>query len=156
MAEDRSTDLRARALEVVEAEKYLVLGTVSPAGEPWTCPVWFAHDGLDRFYWLSRPHRAHSVNLEQQSRVSFVVFDSSQPTGVGLAVYAAADARVVPDDDLDRALAIVSPRSTAHGGKPWDRARIEPIPLELYEAVPVELWLNPGEGSDERLRVPDA
>lgn len=156
MTTDQPIDLRARALEVVEAEKYLVLGTVSPAGEPWTCPVWFAHEGLDRFLWLSRPYREHSVNLAAQSRVSFVVFDSRQPTGVGLAVYASADARVVPDDDLDRALAIVSPRSVAHGGKPWDRERIEPIPLELYEAVPVELWLNPGEGTDIRERVPDA
>ena len=156
MADEQPIDLRARALEVVEAEMYLVLGTVSPAGESWTCPVWFAHDGLDRFFWLSRPYRAHSVNLTARSRVSFVIFNSRQPTGVGLAVYASADARVVPDDELDNALSIVSPRSVAHGGRAWDRERLEPLPLELYEADPVELWLNPGEGTDIRERVPSA
>src|SRR5689334_16827044 len=80
--------LRERALAVLAAERYLVLATVSPQGIPWSSPVWFAHDGLDAFYWLSRPHRTHSVNLEHQPMVALVVFDSRQPAGTGLAVYA--------------------------------------------------------------------
>lgn len=151
-----TNDLRARALEVVSAEKYVVLGTASPSGEPWACPVWFAHDGLERFYWLSRPQRTHSVNLTDRPRISLVVFDSSQPTGVGLAFYATAHAGEVADADLENALAIVSARSVAHGGRAWDRRRIEGAPLRLYEARPIELWLNPGEGSDERVPLPDS
>ena len=156
MTTEQPLDLRARALEVVAAERYLVLATVSPEGLPWSCPVWFAHDGLDAFYWLSRPGRTHSVNVAHQPRIGLVAFNSQQPTGVGLAVYAAADASVVPDDELDDALATVSARSVAHGGGTWDRARLEQAPLDLYVARPVELWLNPGLGSDVRERVPDA
>ncbi len=151
-----SLDLRARALELVSSERYLVLSTISAEGEPWACPVWFAHDGLERFFWLSRPHRTHSVNIEKQPRIGLVVFNSQQPVGIGLGFYAAADARVVPDDELDAALAILSPRSVAHGGSSWDRERITPLPVRLYEARAVELWLNPGQGSDVRQRVPKA
>lgn len=150
------TELRERALEVVRAERYLVLATVSPSGEPWSCPVWFAHDGLDRFWWLSRPERRHSLNLVHQPRIGLVAFDSRQPAGVGLGVYASADAGEVPDDELDRALRYVSDRSRHHGGSAWDRERLDESPLRLYEARPVELWLNPGHGTDERLRVPEA
>ena len=63
---------------------------------------------------------------------------------------------VVPDGELDDALAVVSARSLRHGAGAWDRARISSTPLELYVARPVELWLNPGLGTDERERVPDA
>ena len=147
-------DLRALALHVVAAERYAVLGTVSPDGEPWACPVWFAHDGLACFYWLSRPERTHSVNIAHQSRISLVVFDSSQPAGIGLGFYATADAANVPEGELDEALTVVSARSLAHGGKAWDRGRLESSPLRLYAARPVELWLNPGEGTDVREPVP--
>jgi hypothetical protein len=147
-------DLRARALAVVSAERYLVLATSSRDGVPWSSPVWFAHDRLAAFYWLSRPHRTHSVNLEHRPRVAFVVFDSTQPAGTGLGVYAAADARVVPEDDLDAGLAVLSPRSVAHGGSAWTRERLEELPVRLYVARPVALWLLPGVGTDDRVPVP--
>lgn len=156
MTSDESIDLRARALEVVEAERYLVLATVSPEGLPWSCPVWFAHDGLSAFFWLSRPGRTHSINVAHQPRIGLVAYDSHQPTGVGLCVYASAQAERVPDDELNDALAIISTRSLAHGAGAWDRARISPIGLDVYVARPAELWLNPGLGTDERERVPDA
>lgn len=151
---DSPDELRARALAVVAAERYLVLATSSSDGVPWSSPVWFAHEGLTAFYWLSRPYRTHSVNLESRSRVAFVVFDSRQPAGTGLGVYAAADAGVVPDDELDAALAVLSPRSVAHGGSAWTRERLEPLPTRLYVARPVELSLLPGVGTDERVPVP--
>jgi hypothetical protein len=151
---DSPDRLRARALDVVSAERYLVLATSSRDGTPWSSPVWFAHDGLAAFYWLSRPYRTHSVNLQARPRVAFVVFDSRQPAGTGLGVYAVAEAGVVPDEELDAALAVLSPRSVAHGGSEWTRERLEPLPTQLYVARPVELSLLPGVGTDERVPVP--
>ena len=147
-------ELRARALEVVRAERYIVLATTSPDGVPWASPVWFAHDGLTAFYWLSRSYRTHSVNLEHQRRIAFVAFDSRQPAGTGLGVYAAADAGVVPDGEVDAALAVLSPRSVEHGGSPFTRDDLEPGSLRVYVARPAELWLLPGEGTEERVPVP--
>jgi hypothetical protein len=149
-------DLRDRALEVVRAERYLVLATVSADRVPWSSPVWFAHDRLSAFYWLSRPGRTHSVNLVSQPRVAFVVFDSRQRVGTGLAVYAAADAGPVPDQELESALGLVSVRSVADGGGAWSQQRLAEAPLRLYVARPVELSLLPGEGTDERVRLPEA
>ena len=151
---DSPDQLRARALAAVSAERYLVLATVSADGVPWSSPVWFAHEGLSAFYWLSRPYRTHSVNIGQQPRIGLVVFDSRQPAGTGLGVYAAADAGVVPNGDLDAALDVLSPRSVAHGGSAWTRERLEPLPVRLYVARPVELSLLPGVGTDERVPVP--
>ena len=76
------------------------------------------------------------------------------PSATGIGVYAAADAGVVPDDELDAALAVLSPRSVAHGGSAWTRERLEPLPTRLYVARPVELSLLPGVGTDERVPVP--
>src|SRR5260370_954526 len=46
-------DLAAHARALLDANGYLTLGTVDPAGRPWTSPVYFAAAGLREFYWSS-------------------------------------------------------------------------------------------------------
>ena len=46
-------DLGAHALALLEANKYLTLGTADPDGRPWTTPVYFASAGLRQYYWVS-------------------------------------------------------------------------------------------------------
>jgi predicted pyridoxine 5'-phosphate oxidase superfamily flavin-nucleotide-binding protein len=38
-------NLTAHALAMLDANRYLVLGTIDPDGRPWTSPVYFAADG---------------------------------------------------------------------------------------------------------------
>ena len=70
-------DLRAHAEELLAANLYAVLGTVTREGRPWTSPVYFASDGLTALYWCSTTDSRHSVNLAANPAVSLAVFDST-------------------------------------------------------------------------------
>ena len=124
----------ADAHRIVDANRYVVLGTTDPSGLPWASPVYFAADGLDRFWWVSRPYVRHSVNLAARPDCSLVVFDSTAGVGLAEAFYARATATVVPDDEVDDQIGIFSRRSEAHGGWPWSLARVREAGLRLYAA----------------------
>jgi hypothetical protein len=93
-------DLDARARGVIDANRYLVLGTLDPDGEARLSPVYFTHVDYAEFYWISSPHAHHSHNVARHPSVNIVVFDSTAPVGAGKCVYLHADASVVPDAEL--------------------------------------------------------
>ncbi len=45
--------LQTHALNIIDATRYLVLGTVDADGHPWTSPVYMAAAGLRDLYWQS-------------------------------------------------------------------------------------------------------
>jgi Pyridoxamine 5'-phosphate oxidase len=95
-------DLDARARDVIDANTYMVLGTLDPDGEPRLSPVYFTHVDYADFYWVSSPGAHHSRNVQRHPSISVVIFDSSVPVGAGQCVYVRADdAAVVPDTELD-------------------------------------------------------
>ena len=104
---------------VIDANAYMTLATADEEGRPWASPVWFAHDGYASFFWVSRPDARHSRNLAVRSQVGIVVFDSTIAVGGAEAVYVEAEAEQVSEAERDRALAVYSRRSEAHGGGPW-------------------------------------
>ena len=97
------TDLAQRARTVLDAERYLVIGTVDPDGVPRVSPVFFTHDGYRDLYWVSRPDTHHSSNLMTWPWVSGVVYDSGSPVGEGRAVYVTGRAFEVPEDEVAQA-----------------------------------------------------
>jgi len=147
-----ATGDRRIAAEVVLANHYLVLATADADGRPWASPVYYAADQLRTFYWVSRPGSVHSVNIEQRPEVSLVVYDSTQPLGTGLGVYARASACAVAQQDVAVTLATYSRWSEEDGAGPWDEARLASVGLVLYRADVTELSVLPGRGID--IRVP--
>jgi general stress protein 26 len=93
-------DLAGRARQVIDANRYMTLGTTEPDGRPRLSPVYFTHRTYRDFYWVSAPDARHSANLAARPPVAIVIFDSTAPVGAGRAVYLAADAALVPDDEL--------------------------------------------------------
>ena len=93
-------ELAERARRVIDTNRYLTLGTTEPDHRPRLSPVYYTHDGYHDFYWVSAPHAHHSVNLAARPDVAIVIFDSTAPVGQGKAVYIAARAVLVPDDEL--------------------------------------------------------
>lgn len=63
----RDEDSSAIARAIIGSGLYMVLGTADEAGNPWTSPVYYAHDGVARFLWLSSPERRHSRNIAVRS-----------------------------------------------------------------------------------------
>ena len=140
----------ARAL--VAENSYLTLATADAGGVPWASPVWFAARDLDLFVWASKPGARHSRNIEGNSRVSLVIFDSSRPPGEGSAFYVSADAERVEESEFEDAFPIYNARSVERGLGEWDPAKLlEPARHRLYRAVSVESFVL--DDHDERIRV---
>ncbi|WP_326795981.1 pyridoxamine 5'-phosphate oxidase family protein [Streptomyces sp. NBC_01808] len=93
-------DLAGMARSVLDANRYLTLGTAEPDGRPRVSPVFFTHAGYRTFYWVSSPRARHSANLAARPGVEFVVYDSTAAIGAGRAVYVGATAEQVPETQL--------------------------------------------------------
>ena len=111
-------ELAQMARDVIDSNRYLVLGTSDEDGRPRVSPVYYNHVDHREFYWLSSPDAHHSHNLAARSEVSFVIFNSTLlPTQNNQAVYVDATASQVPDEELEehcaRAFATVGPGTRA-------------------------------------------
>jgi pyridoxine/pyridoxamine 5'-phosphate oxidase len=145
-------ELGAQAREIVDSNRYMVLGTADANGLPWVTPVWFATEDYRAFLWVSRPEARHSLNLAARPELSIVVFDSQVPVGGAKAVYMSGVADEVTGAEIDPGIGIFSRESEAQGLPRWTRENVvESAPLRLYRADVAENFvLGPG---DRRLPV---
>ena len=151
--------LDRRAAAVIEANKYMTLGTVDADGLPWVTPVYFTPDGHDDFYWASSPDALHSLNIATAPDVTIAIFDSSVRIGGASAVYFRARAELVPDDELDHCAALYTSRFPELRAYGVDELR-PPADLRLYRARATTHWLlvrggdpDYGTGIDSRRPV---
>jgi hypothetical protein len=150
------TDNNAHARAVLDGTCYAVLATADADGTPWATPVWFAHDGLDRLYWLSWPGSRHSQLIEQRPCIALTVFDSNAVPNEGTAFYATAHARQCPDDQVDDGLRILNRRLLAQGIGEFTRERTTGASRHrLYVAEIADAWvLDQDADVDQRAPVP--
>jgi hypothetical protein len=94
-------DLDAMARRVIDANHYMTLGTRDPDGRPRLSPVYYTAARYSDFYWLSSPDAQHSRNVAEHPEIAIVIFDSTARVGAGEAVYLAAAARAIRDDELE-------------------------------------------------------
>lgn len=151
-----ATDNNAHARTVLDGTCYAVLATADADGDPWVTPVWFAHDELDRIYWLSWPGSKHSRLIEGRGEVALTVFDSHAVPNEGTAFYATARARQCLDEHLDAALEVLNRRSLAQGIGELTRERVTgDSRLRVYVAEITQAWvLDQDSDVDERAPVP--
>lgn len=145
------TDPHEAARAVIDANRYMTLGTADEDGEPWVSPVWFATSDRREFFWVSSPEARHSRNIAARPQLSIVIFDSQVLPGSAEAVYMSAVAGQVVDD-LDENLEIFNAVGQAQGLRPWTRDDVQPpAKHRLYRAVASEQFvLDP---RDERVPV---
>ena len=149
-------DTTTHALDLLAANRYVVLATADEDGSPWATPVWFASDGLDRILWLSWPGSHHSRLIARRPQVALTVFDSSRPSEDAAAFYAVASAAECREPFLDAALAHYNRRCQKDGLPAFRREDVtEPARLRLYVAEISEAWvLDQDSLVDERAAVP--
>jgi nitroimidazol reductase NimA-like FMN-containing flavoprotein (pyridoxamine 5'-phosphate oxidase superfamily) len=134
-------DLIDHAQALVDANRYLTLGTTSAGGRPWTSPVCFAADGVREFYWISALEAQHSRNLSERPHVSLVVFDSTVAPYYGRALYATGYARELSGDEVDAGLAVY-PAPNRPGVSPVSRDDVTGCSAyRLYRATATDLWV---------------
>jgi len=142
----------ATARRIIDANRYLTLGTADADGRPWATPVLFAPQGYTDFIWVSRPSTRHSSNIAIRPEVGIVVFDSTVAIGEGQAVYIEAVAEQVADDGIESATAVFSARSEANGGPPWQPSDVTgPAVFRLYRARAAAHYVL--DAHDSRVRV---
>jgi pyridoxine/pyridoxamine 5'-phosphate oxidase len=107
----------ARAMQIIDANLYMVVATADQSGQPWASPVYFAHSDYREFFWISQPDATHSVNLRDRREVGIVIFDSSVPINTGQGVYISGVARELPAHETADGLTVFSKRSVEHGGE---------------------------------------
>ena len=146
-------DIDAAARRIVDANRYVTLGTADAGGRPWVSPVWYAKDGYGGFLWVSRPGARHSLNLAERPEISGVIFDSTVPIGTGVAVYMAGSAKELAGTELEQGIEVFSRESLADGASAWSLGDVTgSAELRLYRAEISEYFL--GE-SDRRRPVSD-
>jgi nitroimidazol reductase NimA-like FMN-containing flavoprotein (pyridoxamine 5'-phosphate oxidase superfamily) len=125
-------ELNTMARRVIDTNHYMTLGTSDSDCRPRLSPVYYTCARYTDFYWVSSPRAQHSRNIEQRPAVEIVIFDSTAAVGEGEAVYLAATASVVADEQLE-AVTPEAFRTTAGASRltPDDLARAD---LRLYVA----------------------
>ena len=147
------------ARQLIDEILYLTLATADASGNPWASPVFFTPDGYHDFYWVSSPDSRHSRNIASRRHVAITIYDSRVPIGTAEAVYLRAEACQVPDDDLDRALAVFNSRLPTQKRFALTDV-VAPALFRLYRARAVEHSVlirggDPryGRGADSRMTV---
>ncbi len=143
------------ARAIIDANRYMTIGSADENGLPWVSPVWFAPVERREFLWVSDPDATHSRNIAARPQVSIVIFDSQVPISTGQAVYMTATAEQLEGPEIERGIEVFSHRSEEHGGRPWTTADIlAPAVLRLYRATASRHWvLDPDSSPDRRARV---
>lgn len=128
-------DLDAHARDLMDANLYVVLGTVDTEGVPWTSPVYFATGDHTEIFWVSSPDTQHSRNLAARPQLSMVIFDSTVPPYHGRAVYLSGTAAELTGPDLARGIEIY-PGAPSRGGSPVSLDDVTaPAAWRLYRAT---------------------
>jgi nitroimidazol reductase NimA-like FMN-containing flavoprotein (pyridoxamine 5'-phosphate oxidase superfamily) len=149
-----TAEVDTQARRIVDANRYMTLGTADASGRPWVSPVWYATEGYGAFLWVSRPGARHSLNLAERPELSAVIFDSTVPIGTGVAVYMSGSAEELTGPALERGIEVFSRRSLTDGGRAWGPIDVTgTAELRLYRAEISECFF--GE-SDRRKPVSEA
>ena len=132
-------DLDAVARSIVDANRFMALGTADASGTPWVSPLWYAPLSYGAYVWVSRPGTKHSHNLAERPEVAITIYDSHRPGGWS-SFYMAALAQEL--DDVDDALEAFNRRSQAQGLRAWSRAEVVPPgEFRLYRATATEQFV---------------
>jgi hypothetical protein len=125
-------DLNELARRVIDGNHYMVLGTRDPDGAPRLSPVYYTPARYTDLYWVSSPDSHHSRNIAEHPEVRIVIFDSTVRVGAGEAVYLAAAAAPIAEEELER----VCPEAfrTKAGAQPF-------APGELRGDAPIRLYV---------------
>jgi hypothetical protein len=150
------TDFGDMARDIVESNRYMVLGPADVAGVPWVTPVWYAQSDYRRFIWVSAPDRRHSRNVRARPEVSIVIFNSQVAVGSALAVYMSARAEELSGAELERDIVFFDTAGRAQGlTRSWALEDVlAPAPYRLYRATVSQHWvLDPDSSPDDRAEV---
>lgn len=140
-------DPESHARAIIEANRYMALGTANADGPPWASPDWLSTDDAIEFLWVSSPAARHSRNIAARPDVNIVIFESQAPIGGARALYAEAVAAELAGAERDRGNVAFSRPSAAQGATARGREDVvAPARWRLFCAVAsARRVLGPGD-----------
>lgn len=150
-------DLRKRAKDIIQANQYMTLASVSNKGLPWASAVCYAYDTSYNFYWVSMPDSNHQKNIKENSTVSATIFDSHQDWGAGIGIQLVAEVTEVTPKEYSVAFAVYFSRKYPYGKvtKAFSeglKQLLKGKTYRFYKATPKHIWV-PDPESDFDIRV---
>ena len=130
--ETAAPDLRAMAREVLDEQRYIVLGTIDADGRPRVSPVYFTPHRHTDLYWVSHPGTHHSANLAARRPGDRRGLRLDVGARTRRAVYVDGRAREIPADELDAHCPVAF--DPARGGRAF-------APAELTGTADLRLWV---------------
>jgi predicted pyridoxine 5'-phosphate oxidase superfamily flavin-nucleotide-binding protein len=149
------------ARSVIDANRYMALGTADVDGHPWVSPVWFASEDYRSFHWVSSPEAKHSLNLAARPEVAIAIFDSSVPVGGAQAVYMKGVGKELAGAELEQGVEVFDRVARQDHGRAYGADVLQGSALfRLYRATVSEHWVlipgrdpERGSGVDRSERV---
>lgn len=86
--------MEEKAAGVIKNIVYMNIATVTPEGEPWNTPVFYAYDDQLNLYTHSWTKNQHSINIKHNGKAFITIYDSTIPQGEGFGVYIKAKAKI--------------------------------------------------------------
>ena len=141
-------------LNIIMTVPYAVIATTGKNGNPWNTPVHVAIDDQFNFYWASTKNSVHSLNIQNNTNVFIVVFDSSDSLYEGKGLYIRGIAREITDNDelefsKECMRKTISPEKLVRSSKPFISKR------KMFIAEPTQLWINDAVFTEEGRLVED-
>jgi nitroimidazol reductase NimA-like FMN-containing flavoprotein (pyridoxamine 5'-phosphate oxidase superfamily) len=136
-----------RATRLLDTVRYIVIGTTTPDGNPWTTPVLFARQGRS-FFWSSRIDAQHSENIRHNPAIFLVAFDATTPDASGHAVYVRAVAVELNERDaVETGLRLINGRRD--NPLPDAAAFLGPARQRVFRATAQTAWTNVLHDADD-------
>src|SRR5689334_24029619 len=101
-----AADPARTARAIIDRNRYMVVATADPSGQPWPSPVYFAHRDYRTLFWVSDPDSVHSRNLRERREVGIAIYDSRAKIGTGKGVYILGVAQEIPAHDVGDGIAV--------------------------------------------------
>ena len=137
------------ARKIMQENIYLSLGTYSTKSGPWVSPLYYCVDKNYNFYYASQLTSVHAKNIFQNSSISFAIFDSQVPEGMGRGVQIAGKASLVKKSELKDALKVYKSKFLSP-----ELLSDKNAPYKLFRLTPKQIFVRDPEANvDRRVRV---
>ena len=144
-----------KAKGIIDRNKYMVVATSGKDSKPWCAPVFYAYDDEFSFYFVSATDSLHVQNINENSQVSLVIFDSQQPIGSSDQVQIIGTVKLVEKEQANKALELYHERLFKVSGIPTTKnynidEYVEPSEFRIFKVAVIKAYTN---GPDRRVEI---
>lgn len=150
----KTTEYNAKAKEIIQHNKYMILATCDKAANPWASPVFYAYDKEYNFYFLSAIDSRHGENIEDNPKIGVSIFNSNQRVGLSDGIQMEGAVEILDGKEVESAVEIYSkrlfPESTMKGAERYNpRDYSGAAEFRFFKIIPSKIYITGVDRRDE-------